>query len=53
MQTFHRPEHDEEEDTEENIIEDDSELTMEKLNDELAVRANNYYSITHSISAIF
>ena len=34
---FHRPLHEDDDDEEDTVVEDDSELTIDKLNDELAV----------------
>ena len=34
---FYRPLHEDDDDDEETVVEDDSELTIDKLNDELAV----------------
>ena len=41
--SWKRPEYVEEEDKEDNVIEDDSELTMDKLNDELAEEVPMFY----------
>ena len=37
---FRRPKHEDVEEEDETVVEDDAELTIDKLNDELAVKAS-------------